>query len=372
MFAPRIARAQARAIARQPETQVPQHPSHRLRIGASNQAMLRAGSPLEREADNIADDVARRPAAHITANPTVRRRATPASAAGATGVAPPIAHDVLRGPGQPLDAGTRSFMEPRFGHDFGGVRVHADSKADASARALGAQAYTLGTDIVFAARKFSPQTTEGRRLLAHELAHVVQQSAGGEQVVQRSGADQDEEMAPTEGGAEESGLSDIACSVMPDSSVVWLVRRYFSARYPLAARHLAHYLEGSGEDFEEDVQGLFAANPRALARVAEQIGSQRSGSLHGTTVETAVVRQRDYDSENWRLSLGGIDQIDFEVGDAQADGRREVTLTLRDPYQWHPGEDRGDQCIHRAMERQKAKGAREYFSVGTGTVLMRL
>jgi GH24 family phage-related lysozyme (muramidase) len=90
---------------------------------------------------------------------------------------PPIVYEVLRSPGQPLDPATRAFMEPRFGHDFSQVRVHADAKAAESARAVNALAYTLGRDVVFGNEQYSPGTSEGRRLLAHELVHVVQQWA---------------------------------------------------------------------------------------------------------------------------------------------------------------------------------------------------
>jgi len=88
---------------------------------------------------------------------------------------PPIVHDVLRSQGQPLDVATRAFMEPRFGHDFGNVRVHADSKAAESARAVSAVAYTVGPNIAFASQEYAPGTNAGRKLLAHELTHVVQQ-----------------------------------------------------------------------------------------------------------------------------------------------------------------------------------------------------
>jgi hypothetical protein len=139
---------------------------------------------------------------------------------------PPIVHEVLRSPGQPLDRTTRSFMEPRFGHDFSripshsnavrsasprlvigeahdafeqeaermaqlatshsvapsdtrydlsGVRIHTDDKAAASARAVNALAYTVGRDVVFGAGQYQPATRAGRSLLAHELTHVVQQ-----------------------------------------------------------------------------------------------------------------------------------------------------------------------------------------------------
>ena len=90
---------------------------------------------------------------------------------------PPIVHEVLRSPGQRLDPATRAFMEPRFGHDFGSVRVHTDSRARASARAVNALAYTVGQDVVFGASSSPPNTSTGTEMLAHELTHVVQQSS---------------------------------------------------------------------------------------------------------------------------------------------------------------------------------------------------
>src|SRR5215210_1907161 len=88
---------------------------------------------------------------------------------------PPIVYDVLRSPGQSLDPDARASMESRLGHDFSRVQVHTDARAVVSARAVDAQAYTVGRDIVFAAGQYAPKTTKGRRLLAHELAHVMQQ-----------------------------------------------------------------------------------------------------------------------------------------------------------------------------------------------------
>ncbi|MDJ0662505.1 MAG: DUF4157 domain-containing protein [Crocosphaera sp.] len=89
---------------------------------------------------------------------------------------PPIVHEVLRSPGQPLDSITRTFMEPRFGHDFSQVRVHTDGRAGVSARSVQALAYTVGSDIVFGAGQYTPDTARGKKLLAHELTHVIQQS----------------------------------------------------------------------------------------------------------------------------------------------------------------------------------------------------
>ena len=97
----------------------------------------------------------------------------------ATGVlVPERAVSATRSGGQPLDAETRSFMEPRFGFDFSRVRIHADGEAAQAARSIDAHAYTIGEDVVFGSGRFSPRASDGRRLLAHELAHVVQQSGG--------------------------------------------------------------------------------------------------------------------------------------------------------------------------------------------------
>lgn len=89
--------------------------------------------------------------------------------------APLEVHQALNSPGQPLDMETRSFFEPRFGHDFSHVRVHTGEKAAQSARAVGALAYTVGRDVVLGSNQHTAGTSEGRRLLAHELTHVVQQ-----------------------------------------------------------------------------------------------------------------------------------------------------------------------------------------------------
>lgn len=103
---------------------------------------------------------------------TLQRRA---SGGGVSAAAPPIVHEVLRSPGQPLEAKTRAFMEPRFGQDFSKVRIHTGSRAAESALAVQARAYTVGKDIVFGAAQYAPGTAPGNKLLAHELTHVVQQ-----------------------------------------------------------------------------------------------------------------------------------------------------------------------------------------------------
>ncbi len=94
--------------------------------------------------------------------------------------------------GRPLDPATQASMESSFGVDFSKVRIHADSSAAAAARAIDARAFTIGQDVVFGAGQFAPQSQVGRRLLAHELVHVVQQGAGAASVVHRKKGEGDD------------------------------------------------------------------------------------------------------------------------------------------------------------------------------------
>ncbi|HEX8167995.1 MAG TPA: DUF4157 domain-containing protein [Beijerinckiaceae bacterium] len=169
------------------------------------------GDAHEQEADRVADEVMRmpepghspergRPTRADGQSGVEQVKTKPLSANSSAGAAaPPIVHDVLRSPGQPLDAATRAFMEPRFGRDFSDLRVHTDAQAAESAKAVNALAYTAARDIVFAPGQYDPGSTNGRRLLAHELTHVAQQGtqpmngawslqrekAGGEMWVQK-------------------------------------------------------------------------------------------------------------------------------------------------------------------------------------------
>jgi len=104
----------------------------------------------------------------------MQRKAAPEASQSAGSLAP--VQNVLASPGRALDASTREFFAARFGHDFADVRVHDDATAAASARGVHALAYTVGSNVVFGAGHYSPGTSAGRHLLAHELTHVIQQS----------------------------------------------------------------------------------------------------------------------------------------------------------------------------------------------------
>jgi Domain of unknown function (DUF4157) len=152
-------------------------------VGASN-------DPFEHEADRVAAQVMNTPstAPHninaVTTSPIARQAFVNNND---TAPAPDSVKQVLRTTGEPLSAQTRNFFEPRFGHDFAQVRVHRDAAASASARAIGAQAYTVQNHLVFGPKRYAPESVAGKTLLAHELTHVVQQRGGGaSQIVQRA------------------------------------------------------------------------------------------------------------------------------------------------------------------------------------------
>lgn len=141
----------------------------KLTIGASN-------DPLEQEADRVADQVLAAPANPAVSGAPPRIQRFMGQPSAVAGTAPASVDRVLASPGRPLEPALRQDMEQRLGHDFARVRVHADAAAGKSAQDVNANAYTVGHDIVFGASRFAPTTHGGRRLIAHELTHVVQQS----------------------------------------------------------------------------------------------------------------------------------------------------------------------------------------------------
>ncbi len=166
----------------------------KLKIGASN-------DKYEQEADQVADQVMRMPDGQGTVSASqlsglasggsIQRRCVgcqqkleegdtlqaKVSPGHTPAVTPSVARGVcsLKGGGQPLPASTRGYFEPRFGHDFSRVRIHVDNRAASLADSISAKAFTLGQDVVFGDGKYQPDSKEGRRLIAHELAHTVQQ-----------------------------------------------------------------------------------------------------------------------------------------------------------------------------------------------------
>jgi len=177
------------------------------------QAKLQVGAPddpLESEADRMAEHVMRMPDPFVgggtvagtvaqrkcaacekedekeDATATLSRKTSDAASWAGETALPPLVQDVLKSPGDSLDPSARAFFEPRFGHDFSQVRIHADTRAAEAASSIHALAYTVGDRIVFGNRQYAPQTPSGRQLIAHELAHVLQQTTGPQPMLQRA------------------------------------------------------------------------------------------------------------------------------------------------------------------------------------------
>jgi hypothetical protein len=156
----------------------------------------------------------------------------------------PVLDVMGSGGGAPLDKETRTDMESRLGHDFGDVRVHTDSKAHDSARAVNAHAYTVGSNIVFQRDKYDPSSADGRTMLAHELTHVVQQRNGPV------------DGTPTGGGIQVSDPSDRF-----EREAVSNAERAMSAPAPVAASPSGPAVQRQEDEEEqpeeEAVQGSF-------------------------------------------------------------------------------------------------------------------
>src|SRR5262245_9133123 len=167
-------------------TQVPEKTQTKLTVN-------NPGDVSEQEADRVADQLMRMPDVRLQracscGRESPRRQSeqrseehgllqtgrVPATDKEKT-LAPPIVHEVLHASGQPMDPDTRAFFERRFGHDFSRVRVHTGALAAAAARAVDARAFAVDRNLVFGAGQYAPRTAEGKKLLAHELAHVAQQ-----------------------------------------------------------------------------------------------------------------------------------------------------------------------------------------------------
>lgn len=158
-------------------------------LGSVQRRTVTAGEPTEATSAGVASPVRAPRAVHSEAsllhlqrtagNASVVQMLAEEGEPVAADAGPSPVHDVVgHGGGTPLDEGTRASMESRFGEDFGDVRVHTDAKASASAESVGANAYTVGNDIVFRSGHFDASSPTGQRTIAHELSHVVQQRSG--------------------------------------------------------------------------------------------------------------------------------------------------------------------------------------------------
>ncbi len=372
------------------------------------------GDLFEREADQAADRVMRMTTHPNPGRPVPLRMATPLSSpeavhrhtgglegpksvAATNGNARTGIDEVLAHPGQPLDRGARAFFEPRFGYDFSAVRVHADARAAGTAAALNARAYTAGRNIVFASGEYAPGSDAGRRLLAHELAHVLQQSGSPASVpaIQRqpsgtvftpgdmhdhqpSGKWSEVQKNPNSGDAENA-----VCSVFEPATVMEIAMLKEFGDKPIAREHLDWYLEdGGGKDFKEDanLKAMLQSDTGVQKVIATQLPSTAISG--GTTSGHLRIDQTDYQVQDFRFAFGNIDRMDFEADVSQGT----VHVWFQDRYEFHPvypfykqfptdtvgGKPRQTNCVHAAAVELKAGTAADFWMFGETIVPLSL
>lgn len=248
----------------------------KLMIGASN-------NPLELEADRVADQVMAKPA-HTSVSstaPRIQRYAGQSNRQNET--APPSVDQVLASPGRPLEPVQRQDMEQRFGYDFSRVRVHTGTAAEQSARDINANAYTVGHNIVFGAGRFEPGSQAGRRLIAHELTHVIQQS-GAER--RQSAMGNGPRVSPEVGSRHSSGTSPVTAAVQrkvilsgaempPKDRKAFLAKRKWTIRS--AASAVMEDMASAGDSFDfKDEAELESEIHKRLSTVGHMEESQRT------------------------------------------------------------------------------------------------
>jgi hypothetical protein len=256
----------------------------KLTIGASN-------DPLEQEADRIADQVLAAPVrtAVRAAPPKIQRHTVPAAAE--EGTAPASVDRVLASLGMPLEPELRQDMEQRFEHDFSRVRVHSGADAEQSARDVSANAYTVGHDIVFGAGRFAPSTHWGRRLIAHELTHVIQQNW---QTSRPTALALGDPRGDLEGQANDAGAqATIAKSVDASPDATARIQRDFVTPVPntpppsqpdLTADQIRVAISFNTQSFDQ-------ANIRLIQRL---LGEPVTGALTAHNINAIAVTQGEY------------------------------------------------------------------------------
>jgi len=303
--------------------------------------------------------------------------------------------DVARAPGRPLDNATRAVMETRFGHDFSSIRVHSDDRAAASAERLGATAYAAGRHLVFARGQYAPGTERGRHLLAHELAHVVQQSGqrpGGDQVqapptmVYDAAAERDAESWAEGSGGPAEPLMVPRPAVMPsiaekilkfaakqlEKRTVRTVSKHIARHARRIAGRAIHSIFKNPKEIRYLLQGVVreateiaGRHPTAgTQRVIEEAGIRITRQGTGTPGKFRLVIQKVFDREigtqGERVLRVVLDQTGRIVTAFPADRLVAIGLTAAGIEALTEGTARAGEAVHAQAERaEAAEKARE-------------
>lgn len=235
--------------------------------------------------------------------------------------APPLVHEVLRSPGQPLDPVTRAYFEPRFRQDFSRVRVHVGPQAAAATESVRAHAFTVGHNLVFGAGRFSPASSEGRKLLAHELTHVVQQAGSATPVLRR-----DDKKAPTTMKPAPAPEEEVPADTLSLIQVRWAKLKGAVAKFPLLKEWVA---KGDAVialmlDHEIGYYRAIEAGDAHLAAFYKQI-------LQGELVAYNYVSWHAYVYRNWLRLQARFDSLvqSFDADKRDFAGKHEAEEKVR-------------------------------------------
>ncbi len=234
---------------------------------------------------------------------------------------PPIVHEVLSSSGQALDAGTRAFMEPRFGYDFSGVRVHTDARAAESAHAVNALAYTVGQNMVFGQGQYSTATSSGRRLLAHELTHTVQQSqaglsslAGSMRVSESGDADEREAEAVAESLISTNTNETVIANIHPVTSTIQ--RLGDLTKVPPGLELECEIASDSPPTPAENLlfgNGVFTLSSLQRAQIDNFVMNWRAAGSNAPVRVDGYASTLGTDEFNWRLSCHRVEEVVKEL-----------------------------------------------------------
>ena len=364
----------------------------------NNLTVSSPNDPAEREAEQVAAEVMRMPEEAVptkigTAPPHIHRKCSAceeeenqlqrSATEESPARIPSIVSSVLSSPGARLPTATRAFLEPRFGQDFSQVRVHTSGQAAESAAAVRAKAYTVGNDIVFGQRE-SP--TGNLHLLAHELAHVVQQSSGQESLVgsvRKTGIRDKATLFPQL----MRQASDAGSPVCNNSSRLDSIAQTYRDMIAdargrganIAADNLQHFLTGSGTKRSLPVNWLRGFSSLLSAERKNQERFEKSLNDISNGLKDGEVRNF---ADNWdRMFTAGVtEELYYASGTStvRSSGNFEikrskdtVSITGRvnhhwfDPYDWHAGlrayiPGHGSVSDQDALEVQQCRGAKPY------------
>jgi len=399
---------------------------HRILHGSRLQKKLTVGPPgdvFEREADRMAEQVMRtrepeervqRTCAECEEDLQTKRR--PGVAGDDASVPEGVAQRLSSGGrgGHPLPKTMRTKMEAAFGKDFGSVSLHTDGEAALLSQAVGARAFTHRGDIYFNQGEYSPNSPRGKRLLAHELAHVVQQgvvpkvasvtnyganrpgsNGGGSPHTQETNNVQhsaehiarapkyipgvqhnhqpSRDWKAVQDDPKSGFLQNRVCANTEPSSVVAAAIGAEFTDKPIALTHLFHYLSGSGSDYVEDanIEKMLLDDRGVQYKLRRLVSPDKLKRGHFEML------QKNYDSKDFRYTFGNIDRVDYE-----SDPEHDILhVWFQDRYEWHPvypglytsmdGDKwRETNCVHAALVELKSGGAADFWMKGEAMVAL--